>query len=298
MKNFDLESSSNLSRFKEELNKILESRIAKAKLNEELSSLGNLPLGAIKNVFEGITEKLYEAKEGKKLIAKYVKTIRENKSLSDAYATYEIVCNAPNVTNPSMFLSEAISMANKISGKDYAKGKKAVAEIVKECVTVVGADAEYVTECAHKNDTINEAVEYLMLNKKAYSNLSDYVNKFDVVCEALKSGMKPVIEEHKDAKTLVKELNEEISGLNEWETDVIKEISLNLLSETDMSQLFDKYKNICLEAIDRNLNESDSKETTSNFESMKAQLLSKEYKKESVYEDIFTLAELAKTLND
>lgn len=298
MKTVDLVSSSGLNKFKDEFVKILEGRIAKAKLSEELSSLKDLSLGGIKNVFEGLTDKLYDSKEGKKLIGQYINVIRENKSLSDAYSTYEIVCGAPNVTNPQLFLSEAISMAAGISKKDYEEGKGKLAGIVKECVNLIGSNASYVYGCAHKNDAINESVEYLLLNKKAYSNLHDYVNKFDVVCEALKTGMKPVVEEHATPKELVEKLNEEISGLNEWETKAIQDISLALLSESDLGGVFDKYKNICIETIDNQLNEQLSKEETSHFESMKSQLMEKQYAKDSAYEDIFTLAELAKTLKD
>lgn len=296
MKNFDLDNSSNLTKFKEEFVKILEGRIAKAKLNEELNSLSSLPLGGIKNVFEGISEKLYDTKPGKKLIGQYVRAIRENKSLSDAYSTYEIVYNAPSVTNPQLFLNEAISMANKISKEDYISGKEKIANIVKECVNMVGVTSDYVNECAHKNNDINEAVEYLMLNKKSFSNLPNYVNKFDVVCEALKSGMKNIVESVESPKELVNQLNEEISGLNEWETEAIKEISLSLLSESDLSTVFEKYKTKCLNILDEEMENSNSKEDISHFETMKQQLCEKEYKKESAYEDIFTLAELEHTL--
>ena len=298
MKNFELKSSSGLNKFKEEFVKILEGRIAKAKLNEELDSLSKLSLGGIKNVFEGISDKLYETKEGKKLISRYVKAIRENKSLSDAYATYEIVYGAPNVTNPQLFLNEAISMASKISGKEYENGKNKVAEIVKEGAKLVGSNAEYVYECAHRNDGVNKAVEYLMLNKKTYSNLPDYVNKFDFVCEALKSGMKSIVENSVSPKELIENLNEEISGLNEWETVAIRDISLALLSESDLSYVFKSYKNKCIERLDEQIKNSDSKENTSHFESMKQQLMEKEYKKDTAYEDIFTLAELNNTLKD
>ena len=298
MKDFDLKSSSGLNKFKEEFVKILEGRIAKAKLSEELNSLSKLSLGGIKNVFEGLSEKLYDSKDGKKLIGKYVKAIRENKSLSDAYATYEIVYGAPNVTNPQLFLNEAISMSSKISKKDYEEGKNKVAEIVKECVNVVGSDAAYIYGCAHKNDMVNEAVEYLMLNKKTYSNLSDYVNKFDIVCEALKIGMKDIPQVTESPKELISKLNEEISGLSEWETEAVKEISMSLLSESDLSEVFNKYKNTCLESIDKNIENSNSKEETSHFEAMKSQLMEKKYAKDSAYEDIFTLAELAQTLTE
>lgn len=299
MKKFDLNNSSNLSRFKEEFNKILESRISKAKLNEELSSLKSLPLGSIVDVFQGIADKLYEAKGGKKLIAKYVKTIRENKCLSNAYSTYEIVRNAPNVTNPQLFLSEALSMSKGISKQEYTQAKAKLADVVCECVKKTGVDVDVIIN-SKKGGELNESVEYLLLNEKRFSNLPQYVNKFDTVCKALNEGMKhPVSEgENLTGKELIGKLNEEISSLKDWESDALKDISLALLSESSMSELFENYKNKCLEKLDEAIEESDSVETTSHFESMKAQLSEKQYKKDTIYEDIFTLAELAKTLTE
>ena len=299
MKTFDLNKSSNLGKLKEELNRILEDRIEAAKLNEEVSSLGSLPFGDIVSVFEGISDKLYETKGGKKLIGKYVNAIRENKSMADAFCVYEIVRKSPNVTNPQLFLSEALSIANKISLNEYIEGKERLADVVKECVNAAGIGHKDVNEFARKNNTLNEAVEYLLLNKKSYSNLPAYVNKFDIVCESLKNGMQAKSEEITETgDELVNSLNEEISGLKEWETDAVKEIAIALLAESDLGEIFNKYKTICCESIDSSIEHAASVEEKSHFESMKSQLLEKEYKEASAYEDIFTLAELAETLKD
>ena len=293
-----IESSSKLNQLKEELVKILDERIAKARVNEEISSLSDLTLGGIINVFEGITDKLYEAKGGKKLIAKYVKTIRESKALSNAYSTYEIIYKAPNVTNSQLFLSEAISMSKCADKKAYNEAKAKLASVVSECVKLVGTSSEDISANAHKNDTINEAVEYLLLNEKKHSNLSEYVNKFDFVKTALEEGMRPLSEnkENLTGKELIENLNEEFSGLKDYEKETLKDITLALLSESDFSQLFESYKNKCVEKLDEYIENTDSFETRSHFEQMKSQLLGKEFKQESIYEDLFTLAELSKTL--
>ena len=298
MKNFDLDSSLNLCKLKEELVRTINNRIEKAKINEELSSLSNLPLGCIVNLFESVTDRLYDSKAGKKLIGKFVSAIRENKSVIDGYSVYEIVRKSPNVSNPSHFLTEAISMAGKANANEYSEGKKKVAGIVRECVEAAGADSKYIADCISANKELCESVEYLILNKKTYSNLPEYVNKFDSVCKSLKEGMKPLPEPVENSGNFVEKLNEEISGLSDWETDAIKDISLALLSESGLDGVFDKYKNLCLEQIDSEISESVSVENTSNFEAMKSQLLEKEFKQDTAYEDIFTLAELAKTLTD
>lgn len=302
MGKINLNKSADLTKVKKELNKILESRISKALLEEAKTSLSDMSLGGIVNVFESIADKLYEAKGGKKLIAKYVKAIRENKSLSGAYYVYNIVRKSPNVTNPQLFLSEAIAISSNFAEKDkkiFEEGKKKLAGIVRECVDIVGIDAETLFANANKNVKLNESIEYLLFNKKSQANLSEYVNKFDSVCNALNENMQEASnEESVNGKELIDKLNEEFKGLQPWESDALKEISIALISESDLKNVFDTYKTRCMEKLDEAIEESNSVETTSQFESMRTQLSEKVYKAENAYEDIFTLAELAKTISE
>ena len=90
MAKFDFNDKEDVKKLKEELNKIFESKIEKLELESALNELSSQPFGAIKNVFEGITDKLYESAAGKKIIAKYVKSIREGKaSLVDSYCYFD-----------------------------------------------------------------------------------------------------------------------------------------------------------------------------------------------------------------
>lgn len=299
MAKFDFNNVDDLKKLKNEVNAILESRIEKIELDSEINALSEETFGSIKNVFEGITDKLYETAKGKKMIAEYAKTIRNGKNVSDAYSIYEFVFNAPNVSNPDMFLNEAILMTGNFDVQSYKKEKANVAKIVGEAVRFVGENADFIRESVNKNGEINSNVEYLICNKKNFSNIDEYVNRFENVKTYLEENMrsKPV-NEGKTGKELIAALNETLEGLAEFEKNAIRDISIAKLSKSDLSKLFEQYKNECLEKIDESIDEETSVEAKSHLETMRKQLNEKKYNEESLYEDIVTLSELKATLSE
>ena len=76
---------------------ILNYKINIASSIECAESVDNLTFGEIKCLFESICDRLYETKNGKKLIARYVKALREDKNASLMYSIYEAF------RNPEMF---------------------------------------------------------------------------------------------------------------------------------------------------------------------------------------------------
>ena len=143
-------------------------------------------------------------------------------------------------------------------------------------------------------------MEFLICNKKNFSNLDEYVNNFDTVEKYLEENMKqkPVNEENKTGRELINDLNESLEGLKEWEKSAIRDIAIAKLSKSELSSLFEEYKDRCMEKLDENIENEKSVDVKSHLESMKKQLSEKEYKAESLYEDIVTLAELNATLNE
>lgn len=300
MAKIDFSKYGDLEKLKNEVNRLFEERMRKAGLNEELETLHEKPFGAIKNVFEGLTDKLYESAEGKKLIGKYVKAIREGKNSSDMYSVYEFVYRSPKVSDAGRFLNEAISMTNGFDGKKFADEKKKIAGIVAEAVSFAGKDANFVKDEIAKNLELNEAIDYLISNEKKFNNLSSYVNKFSMVERFLSDNMVNESQqtENKSGKDLIADLNESMEGLNEWEKEAVKEIAMARLSKRDMSEVFEEKKTDCLNKLDENIENEDSVETKSHFETMKSQLEEKKYNEDTVLEDIITLVELKKTLSE
>ena len=300
MAKIDFSKYGDLEKLKNEVNRLFEERMRKAGLNEELETLHEKPFGAIKNVFEGLTDKLYESAEGKKLIGKYVKAIREGKNSSDMYSVYEFVYRSPKVSDAGRFLNEAISMTNGFDGKKFADEKKKIAGIVAEAVSFAGKDANFVKDEIAKNLELNEAIDYLISNEKKFNNLSSYVNKFSMVERFLSDNMVNESQqtENKSGKDLIADLNESMEGLNEWEKEAVKEIAIARLSKRDMSEIFEEKKTDCLNKLDENIENEDSVETKSHFETMRSQLEEKKYNEDTVLEDIITLVELKKTLSE
>ena len=300
MAKFDFNDCNDVKKLKTEINNILESRLQKLELESALKNLSEQPFGAIKNVFEGITDKLYETTEGKKIIGKYVRAIRENKNTADAYSVYEFVYHSPHVSNPNMLLTEALYMVSGMDKQQFAEGKKKIAEIVAEGINLVGKDANFVDENINRGYGINEAIDFLMLNPKNFDNLDEYINKFSYVENHLTENMaeKPAEPSSRTGKELIDSLNEAMDGLNSWEKEAISDITLAKLSNRDMSELFEEYKNGCIEKIDENIEKGATTEEKSRFETMKRQLSEKQYSEENLYEDIVTLSELRATLSE
>jgi hypothetical protein len=299
MAKFNFNDTGDVKKLKETVNSIFESKIHKLELDSALNGLSAQPFGAIKNVFESITGKLYGSAEGKKLIGKYVKAIREGKNVSDAYSVYEFVYHSPNVSNPEKLLSEALGMAEQMDQKSFDSEKKNVADVVSEAVRFVGEDAVFVNECINKNYGVNRSIDYLMLNPKKFTNLDEYVNRFEEVKEMLCENMseKPSGDAKKTGKELIDGLNESMEGLADYEKQAISDITLSKLSKRDMSELFEEYRKGCMEKLDENIGKEKSPEMKSRFESMRKQLSEKKYNESSLYEDIVTLSELKANLS-
>ena len=72
MKTINLDKSSDLLKFKEALNVVLENRIKNAELNEAVNNFENLSLGDLNTIFESVSDKLFDTNRGKKIIVNYV----------------------------------------------------------------------------------------------------------------------------------------------------------------------------------------------------------------------------------
>ena len=111
MKDFDLGKIDNLLKFKESLSDVIDKKINSIRLNESVSSIDKMPFLAVTNIFEEVSDKLYETKKGKTLIKNFVKTIKENKDLKNVYKLYSTLKRSTGLENPSLFLQESISLS-------------------------------------------------------------------------------------------------------------------------------------------------------------------------------------------
>ena len=302
MKKLDLNTSKDLFELKESLNKVIGKKIAEQKLQEKINSIQNLSFGEYKVLFEDVMPNLSDDVEGKKIIASYVKLLKENKSIN---LIYKILENKEYSTDDTNALSYALSdILENIDKNLLREGEHKMYEIYKNACshTNVSTNCETIDKVLNENAKINNAISYLThkSNKNSIKHLNERISSVKSLNE--------FINEHKhsndDTNIIQKPFAETIDDLNnllenvenDWEREVLKDISLYNMSGRDKSELFETYKTKCIEAIDS----FDSDDTTerSRLYGMKQQLSEKVYREESLCDDLLKLAELRKTIID
>lgn len=295
MKQIDLNKSTDLEKLKNEMVSIFESKIESAKINETVKGLSSLPTQTLFNIFKHTSGSLLESKKGTKVIAKYVKTIKENEALRKAFCLCENINSTKYVKNVEQYLSESVNLLSSLSKKQLNEGKNAIAKILQESIKIAKLTNDELNAIINENKSINESIEFFMGAKKTAKNLREHVNSLSVLSEYVEGRMeeKEEDEEPVSLDSAVSEISKEINeNLEPWEAAVLKDTILADLSKEDMETLFEEYKNRCLSRMEETLNENSSIETISKINTMKEQLQSKSYSKNTINEDLLMLAKL------
>lgn len=307
MSKLNLNTKDGLKRLMNEMNSILEKRIKTAELNESIDNVDNISFLECKQIFESISDKLYETKEGQKIIANYIRTIKSNAPLRALYTLSENIKTLNKgekkfISNPSMFVTESINMVRELDQKKLQEGIDRLRSEIKKAIKEAKITSTDVDNAVLENKQLNESLNYVFMNKKNVANLLEYTNKMNdvvsFVCENSTNEFKgdPILEENKKLSDLKNIFS---NDLELWENKVISKLTLYNLSGNDKKPLFEEYKDSCLKLIDEALEDSDiTLETKSHLSTMKKQLSDKTFLTESATEDILKLANLENTLKN
>ena len=300
MKNTTFKTIGDFQRLKESLNDVIDKRITKMKLEECINSFDALSFACLNEIFKNTVDKLYETKEGKRLIKKYVKTIKESNDLKKVYSIYNIV-NSPNkIDDGTLFIKESMSLIKEIDKKNYSDSLSSISDIVKECVVSANLDIETIEKLKSKYyGSINESLDYVLFNKMGMNNIVEYTNGLSRITNFINENKKhenDLMVEGKSICELIGDFDKLFTNdIEIWESTAIKDISLAELSGKDKKDIFEEYKSECLSIIEENLNEKDA-ENSSRFQGMKEKLLKKEFNSDTIVEDILMLSELKHVL--
>ena len=307
MSKLNLNTKDGLKRLMNEMNSVLEKRIKTVELNESIDNVDNISFLECKQIFESISDKLYETKEGQKIIANYIRTIKSNAPLRALYTLSENIKTLNKgekkfISNPSMFVTESINMVRELDQKKLQEGINRLRSEIKKAIKEAKITSTDVDNAVLENKQLNESLNYVFMNKKNVANLLEYTNKMNdvvsFVCENSTNEFKgdPILEENKKLSDLKNIFS---NDLELWENKVISKLTLYNLSENDKKPLFEEYKDSCLKLIDEALEDSDiTLETKSHLSTMKKQLSDKTFLTESATEDILKLANLENTLKN
>lgn len=273
------------------------SRIDYLQTLTKAANLSEKNFGYIKECFEAMSPELFNLKEGKQILNKYSKTIKENKNLSSLHRIYETIRKAGKDTDVDFLMKSLPETKWDIDKKTVNEDVKKLGKILAEGYIMLGQEkADSILP--KENTYLYKAVNYIAENQISKSNLLECSDAIKIIKSNIlqKDGIKNVFES-KDLDELANELLEEFNkkysdALSAEETSVLKEIA----SSEDREGIFNKYKASCIEKINeaKKKFEKDGDSNSSNrLNSVMEQVNNKSYNLETIGEDVCNLIELS-----
>lgn len=235
--------------------------LASAEINSEAGKMTQLygesrNFGIIYNVFEQNIENLWDTKEGKKIVKECYNLIKSNKVLNEQFKIYDMFEKAQNIDNVKEFVNEASNIVKKINKKLVMENNEKLIRFIRDKKL-----DEYV-DIPEEMENLYEAIEYIVLNKKTYSNVNEFVKAQNVIAEHIEKSQKNSINEATNQMTA----NELENRFEEFENEInenINEDEKKLLdiftnSKNDTKNIFEQYKKKTLKAVKDMINTSES----------------------------------------
>lgn len=282
--------------YRAKINEECDSRVDFINSVRKADSLSNKSFGYIKECFEAISPKLFETKEGKVIINKYMSAIKGNENLSIMHGICEAIRKAGKESNYVYFMNKILEETRKLDRPQIKEDVKSLGNILAEGYCYIGKDAEEILP--NENKKLYAAVDYISENVANLKHMTEYSNAMMIIEEHLK-GKDSVVNicEVQNLDDLASELLEEFNkkysdSLNEEEAKVLKEIA----SSENREEIFNKYKAMCSESISKAKKSFEEKGETSSVNRLSTvleQVNNKKFSLDTVGEDICNLIELS-----
>lgn len=219
------------------------------------------------------------------LLMKEDKNLRSAFKFIDAMRKYNCEGNAHNYVKESLELS-------KIDKKTFKESVNKLADLLSK--HEIGG--EQLNEEAVK---YFKACENALSEEKKLTNLTDYTNSVNLIASYIESHKSPIKESKKSIETISEEFENKIANLTEEEQSLVKDIIDFKQPTVEMrqEQLFNRFKNECLNTVNSLMNEADNEEKD-GLMAIKEQLENKEYCKTTIVEDIAKLLEIRDVLSE
>lgn len=251
--------------------------------------------GNIKDTFKNIVVEsvLRKDKEGKKVFSKFLKTLKENKTLSDQYLIYKNLQTKKfdDGTQAREYIKENITLLKNLNESHIQKGNDYFLKLLKG------------VEIIKENDSFYNDITYLTKTKKTPSNIDKRNTSTDnIVRLMLEKEDEVVVKESLElppsiiTKLAVDKFNNRYSNISESEKEIIKTI-LNGNDE-DKLNTFVKLKKGCIETIDKKLDESSDIDLKDKLLRVKHKLLNMTYSKEDSDNNISSIYELKESISN
>ena len=282
--------------YRNTINEMCDNRHKFIVLCEEAKELSTKSFGFIKESFEALSPILFKSSEGKKLMNKYTKMIKENKNLSSLHTINENIRKAGSETDIDFFVNSLMVVEWGVNPSTLKEDTKKLGRVLSEAYLLVGEEAK--TLIPNENVSLSNAVNFIAESKKDTKNISEYSDAARIIKEHIKSkDAKKNVFESVDLDTLAKKLVEDFNvkygdKLTIEEANALREIS----SSEDRESVFNKYKEVCKSKITeakKNFESKGDKASSDRLGVVLEQIASKSYVLDTVGADICSLIELS-----
>ena len=266
--------------------------LASAEINSEAGKITQLygesrNFGIIYNVFEQNIENLWDTKDGKKIIKECYNLIKSNKVLNEQFKIYDMFEKAQNVEDVKDFVNEASNIIKTFDKKLVMENNEKLIKFIRNKKL-----DEYV-DIPEETENLYEAIEYIVLNKKTYDNVNDFVKAQNVITEHIIKNQKNNIVENKltsvEFEDKIEEAEKEINeNINQEEKTLLDRFLTT--KNQNKKEVFENYKRKTLKKI-KEMIESSEDSDKSQWNKIYENVSSKNFS-ENMSENITNCAEM------
>ena len=250
--------------------------------------------GNIKDTFKNLVVEsvIKKDEKGKKLFSKFLKTIKENKTLKDQYLIYSNLQNSKfdDVVEAKEFVKENIELLKGLNEGHIVKGNEFFLKLLKG------------NQIVKENQEFYNKVSYLVNTEKTPSNIKKINETINYIVKPMleKEEVEEVVTESIDlppsvlTKLAVNKFNSKYSNITESEKEIIKTV-LNGTNE-DKENIYNKLKRECIDGIDSKLNESSDLELKDKLLKVKDKLLNSGFNLDTFSTDISKFYDLKESI--
>ena len=250
--------------------------------------------GNIKDTFKSLVVESMIRKDdkGKKLFSKFLKTIKENKTLKDQYLIYSNLQNSKfdDPVQAREFVKENISLLKNLNKNHITKGNDFFLKLLKG------------NKIIKENDSFYKDILFLVESEITPSNVKKVNESTNNIVRLMleKEEVEEVVTESLDlppsvlTKLAVNKFNSRYSDISESEREIIKTV-LNGTNE-DKENIYKKLKRECIDTIDNKLNENSDLELKDKLLKVKDKLLNTNFSLDNFNTDISKIYDLNESI--
>ena len=266
--------------------------LASAEINSDAGKMTQLygesrNFGIIYNVFEQNIENLWNTKAGKKIVKECYNLIKTNKVLNEQFKIYDMFEKAQNIEDVKDFVNEASNIVKTFDKKIVRENNEKLIKFIRDKKL-----DEYV-DIPEETENLYEAIEYIVLHKKTYDNVNDFVKAQNVITEHIIKNQKNNIVENKltsvEFEDKIEEAEKEINeNINQEEKTLLDRFLTT--KNQNKKEVFENYKRKTLRKI-REMIENSEDSDKSQWNKIYENVSSKNFS-ENMSENITNCAEM------